>query len=105
MEDNMNKGLNQQEQEKRLNEDLNIMNNNNTADNTRQKPESEIFPDGDPAVINPEELATFPPEAERSSDVDIDAERESHLVNKRTPVRDGRNIISTDNDPTHDGFM
>jgi len=112
MENNQNKSLGQQEQEKRLNEELNIMNTNSHVKPTthndmaeNKKPESEIFPDGDPAVINPEELASFPPEAERSGDVDIEAEKDSHLVNKRTPVRNGRNIISTDNDPTHDGFM
>lgn len=108
MESNQNKSLAQQEQEKRLNEELNIMNTNSSAhpvNTERKKPESEVFPEGDPAIINPEELASFPPEAERSNDVDIEAERDSHSVTKRTPVRNGRNIISTDNDPTHDGFM
>jgi hypothetical protein len=65
-------------------------------------PESALYPD--PAVINPEELATFPKQ------VKIDNQHhhhhhESHLVNKRTPVRDGRNITRTDNHPDRNGFM
>ena len=54
--------------------------------------------------INQREVDSFPPEKENPNP-DIDAERDTNLVNKRSPVRDGRNIISTDNDPTHDGFM
>ena len=58
----------------------------------------------DPAIINPEELASFPKQ------VTIDNyhhhHHESHLVNnKRTPVRDGRNITRTDNHPDRKGFM
>lgn len=69
-------------------------------------PASPLKPEDDPALINPEELATFPEPAKRDSNVDIDSERDSHLVNKKpSPVRDGRNIISTDNNPGRDGFM
>ena len=65
-----------------------------------------LRPDEDPAIINPAELATFPKQEKRDPNVDIDAERDSHLVNKKhSPVREGRNIISTDNNPDRDGFM
>lgn len=56
----------------------------------------------DPAIINPEELATFPKQVKSSSGYH---HHESHLVNKRTPVRDGRNITRTDNHPDKNGFM
>jgi len=64
------------------------------------------LPYEDPAVTNPEELASFPKPAEIVSQQDIDNENETHLINtKRSPVREGRNIISTDNNPNRDGFM
>jgi len=79
-----------------------------------EKPEDErerLSPDGplpedDPALINPDELATFPKEV-NNEDPDIDSERDSHLTNRRTsPVREGRNITRTDTTPDNDGgFM
>jgi len=67
-----------------------------------------LYPDdtlsyNDPAVINPDELATFPKEVR--GDSHHHHHHESHLVNKRTPVRDGRNITRTDNHPDKHGFM
>ncbi|RZJ75401.1 MAG: hypothetical protein EOO45_05690 [Flavobacterium sp.] len=41
--------------------------------------------------INQREVDSFPPEKENPNP-DIDAERDTNLVNKRSPVRDGRNI-------------
>jgi len=53
----------------------------------------------DPAVLNPAELATFPPKVVKAESFHHDHYHHSHLVNKRTPVRDGRNITITDNHP------
>jgi len=64
------------------------------------------LPYEDPAVTNPEELASFPTPAEIVSQQEIDNENKSGPVNPRqSPVREGRNIISTDNNPDRDGFM
>jgi hypothetical protein len=64
------------------------------------------LPYEDPAIINPVELASFPPPAQKVSAEDIENENETHVVNvNRSPVREGRNIISTDNNPDRDGFM
>jgi len=61
---------------------------------------------GDPAVINPEELASFPKQVTKDNNPYHHHHHESHLVNKRTtPVRDGRNITRTDNHPDRKGFM
>jgi len=66
-------------------------------------PESYLFYT-DPAILNPDELATFPKQA--TVDNLHHHHHESHLVNnKRTPVRDGRNITRTDNHPDKKGFM
>lgn len=55
----------------------------------------------DPAVINPDELATFPKQVKADGYYDHDRHHASH----RTPVRDGRNITRTDNHPDKHGFM
>ena len=56
----------------------------------------------DPAVINPDELATFPKQVNMA-----DHYYNNHNLHhgKRTPVRDGRNITHTDTQPKKDGFM
>ena len=59
------------------------------------------FPYEDPAVINPDELATFP----KTVNTSAYHTHESHLVSKRTPIRDGRNITITDNHPDKRGFI
>ena len=62
----------------------------------------------DPAIVNPDELATFPKQVNKdmSKEQHPHHHHESHLVNnKRTPVRDGRNITRTDNHPDRNGFM
>jgi len=61
------------------------------------------LPYDDPAMINPDELASFPKQANPEAHHLYD--HESHLVNRRTPVRDGRNITRTDNQPDRHGFM
>lgn len=64
------------------------------------------LPYEDPAITNPVELATFPKPAQKVSAQDIENENETHVINtKRNAVREGRNIISTDNNPDRDGFM
>ncbi|MHA3787616.1 hypothetical protein ACX0HA_05335 [Flavobacterium hauense] len=63
------------------------------------------LPYQDPAITNPTELASFPKSSEITDAKEVEHERESHLVNKRTPVREGRNITRTDNNPDNDGFM
>ncbi len=77
--------------------------NNNGTDKKRAKDFS--LPYEDPAITNPQELASFPKNSTIADAQDVELERESHLVNKRTPFREGRNIIRTDNNPDTDGFM
>ncbi len=75
--------------------------------NTLKHPDG-LLPEDDPAVINPDELATFPKQVnETDEDVDLEAERENHSVNRKTsPERDGTNITRTDNTSTNDrGFL
>ncbi|KGO94326.1 hypothetical protein [Flavobacterium subsaxonicum] len=81
-----------------------------THDNKRPQGDMDLtpfdLPYEDPAVTNPEELASFPTPAEILSKEELDNENETHLINTRkSPVREGRNIISTDNNPDRDGFM
>lgn len=57
------------------------------------------LPYEDPAIVNPQELASFPKKSKIEKASEVEKERESHLVNKRTPLRDGRNITQTDNSP------
>lgn len=67
-----------------------------------------LLPEDDPALINPDELATFPKQVnETDEDVDLEAERENHSVNRKTsPERDGTQITRTDNTSTNDrGFL
>lgn len=78
----------------------------NVNENLNSKVKKDFpLPYEDPAITNPEELASFPKNSEIVDAHEIEQERESHLVNKRTPVREGRNIIRTDNNPDTDGFM
>ena len=65
------------------------------------------LPYEDPAITNPEELATFPDAAPIADAEDVEEESKTRIVNvKSSPVRDGRNIIRTDtNSNTTDGFM
>ena len=52
------------------------------------------LPYDDPAMINPDELASFPKQV--STEAYLHYDHESHLVNRRTtPARDGRNITRT----------
>lgn len=52
------------------------------------------LPYDDPAIVNPDELASFPKMAMPGNNRQPD--HDSHLVNKRTtPARDGRNITRT----------
>lgn len=76
--------------------------------NKTQKHPDGSLPEDDPAVINPDEVASFPKEVkETDADVDLDAERENHSVNRQTsPERDGTNITRTDNSSINDrGFL
>lgn len=59
----------------------------------------------DPAIINPAELATFPKRQVIPAEEHHYYDHESHLVNRRTPVRSGMNITRTDNQPDRNGFM
>jgi hypothetical protein len=60
-----------------------------------------MFPYEDPAIINPDELASFP----KTINTSAYHTHESHLVSKRTPLREGRNITITDNHPDKNGFV
>lgn len=59
-------------------------------------------PYDDPAIVNPNELATFPKQVKLT---DGHHHHEAHHASHRTPVRDGRNIIRTDNHPDKNGYM
>jgi hypothetical protein len=56
------------------------------------------LPYEDPAIINPDELASFPKTTCPSHNGSY-PHHESHLVNRRNPLRDGKNITITDNHP------
>lgn len=86
-------------------------NNNNPTSNTSMNQDKKHHPDGllpedDPAVINPDELATFPKPVDTDEDIDLEAERENHSVNRQDrPVQEGRNITRTDNQPDERGYI
>ncbi len=63
-----------------------------------------MLPYEDPALINPDELATFPKTVKKDGYHHYH-DHELHEITKRTPVRDGRNITRTDNQPDKRGFM
>jgi len=85
--------------------DMNPTNNTSLNQDKKHHPDGPL-PEDDPAVINPDELATFPKPVERDENVDLDAERENHIVNKQeSPVREGRNITRTDNQPDERGYI
>ncbi|MEL1243371.1 hypothetical protein AAEO56_03785 [Flavobacterium sp. DGU11] len=63
-----------------------------------------MVPYEDPAIINPDELASFPKMVKTGSYHNYH-DHELHEITKRTPVRDGRNITRTDNHPDKKGFM
>ncbi len=72
--------------------------------NSKSKDTSAPLED-DPAIINPEELATFPKE-KKTENPDLEEERDSHLANKvRSDERRGRNITNTGTMPNDDGFL
>jgi hypothetical protein len=75
-------------------------------DNDQHNKPDGLLPEDDPALINPDELATFPKEM-KNENPDLDEERDSHLTNRRSSaVREGRNITRTDTTPDNDGgFM
>jgi len=80
--------------------------NSNDLNNQNKRAKSDFaLPYEDPAVTNPQELASFPKKSKIVGAKEIELESENHLVNNRTPVREGRNIIRTDNNPENDGFM
>lgn len=96
---------------------LNNENEKKYDDSRRENPESglnkntdsnanpHLLPEDDPAVINPDELSTFPREV-KNEDPDLEEERDSHLANKvKGSVREGRNITNTDTKPDENGFM
>ena len=62
------------------------------------------LPYDDPAILNPDELATFPKQVRRDGYHHHDHHHHHHHM-KSTPVRDGRNITRTDNHPDKHGFM
>jgi hypothetical protein len=69
------------------------------------KPTDTTLPYEDPAVINPEELASFPKPAPKADAADVENESENRLVNKRSPVRDGTHITRTGNTPNEEGYI
>jgi len=106
MENNLNKRHDQEHQDEN-GQKIHFTSDNNDLKNNREhlSPDGKL-PEDDPALINPDELATFPKEV-KNEYPDLDEERDSHLTNRRSsPVRDGRNITRTDTTPDNDGgFM
>lgn len=83
-----------------MNDNASDLNNPDQKKNLGKK----IIPDTtlpyeDPAVVNPEELASFPKGSKITDAKEVELERKSHLVNKRSPLREGRNITRTDDSP------
>lgn len=79
-----------------IDEENTLLNSNESRD---------LVPEDDPAVINPDELATFPRQ-KKTINPDLEEERDSHLANKiNTPVREGRNITQTGTMPDDNGFL
>lgn len=83
-----------------MNDNVNGQNNPDKKENTVKKiiPDTSL-PYEDPAVVNPEELASFPKGSKITDAKEVELERKSHLVNKRSPLREGRNITRTDDSP------
>lgn len=77
----------------------------NSTGNNRAPYDNVNLPYEDPAIINPEELATFPKPAPKVDAADIENESENRLVNKRSPVRDGTHITRTGNGPDENGYI
>lgn len=63
------------------------------------------LPYDDPAVINPQELATFPKQVERDDHYHHHHEHESHLINKKVKPGTDNYITRTDNNPDKRGYM
>lgn len=84
--------------------DRNRPNNERLDEIKNMKPDTTL-PYEDPLLINPAELATFPKKSKIATAGQIEKESEDHLVNRRSPLREGRNITRTDNDPNNDGFL
>ena len=92
-----------------------VVNNNSAVNNNTNDIQYQNNPNGpltgdtlpyqDPAITNPEELASFPTPAEIVDAHEVANESENRLVNTRSPLREGRNIIQTDNAPGDDGFI
>jgi hypothetical protein len=72
---------------------------NKRENNTKKTTPDTSLPYDDPAVVNPEELASFPKGSKITDAKEVELERKSHLVNKRSPLREGRNITRTDDSP------
>ncbi|WP_294820218.1 hypothetical protein [uncultured Flavobacterium sp.] len=102
MENNVNEGTGNYQGSQQGRE---LNNNDSRLEEIKNLKPDPTLPYDDPAVVNPQELATFPKKSEIMDAADVDAENEFGLVNRRSPVREGRNIVRTDNDPNNDGFM
>ena len=63
------------------------------------------MPYEDPAIVNPDELATFPKQVKNDEFHGHHHHPHHPLHFKSTPVRDGRNITRTDNHPEKNGFI
>lgn len=78
---------------------------NNVNPQAHKTTSDTTLPYEDPAITNPEELASFPKPAPIADAEDVENESESRLVNRRSPVREGRNIARTDNAPNEEGYI
>jgi hypothetical protein len=78
-----------------------------TNDNSSKDSQSyDDLPYADPALVNPEELASFPDPAPKEDASQVEFESENRLVNRKpSPVREGRNIAQSDNRPDENGYI
>jgi len=73
---------------------------------TRDSQSYDDLPYADPALVNPEELASFPDPAPKEDASQVEFESENRLVNRKpSPVREGRNIAQSDNRPDENGYI
>lgn len=104
MENNA-KGRNDQGNQERPNTEMNRTHDDRRLQQSEDMHRAHDLPYEDPAITNPQELASFPKTSKMSNPEDIENESESHLVNRRSPVREGRNITRTYNNPDTNGYM
>lgn len=83
------------------------INDNDRTEEIKNLTPDTTLPYEDPAITNPEELASFPKPAPKAGALDVEEESQTRIVSlKKSPARDGQGIIRTDtNSNTTEGYM